>query len=186
MTSCVSWLAMPPAAAYSGFTVLQQHLWHLLPQRHAHPLPSWPFTWRTWRFSNVGAQRPRMPCLSCLALRTVHAWHCCGPLEDTHCSSSHQLYQHVSNIMYRCLCTAGPDGDTAIHLACLYGQKGCVEALIAAGCKLDPINSEDGTTPLHDAAAGGYAGIAQLLFDKAGLGMVPLLVSKCSVVSGFR
>jgi ankyrin repeat protein len=71
-------------------------------------------------------------------------------------------------------------------LACLYGQKGCAEALIAAGCKLDPINSEDGTTPLHDAAAGGYAGIAQLLFDKAGLGMVPLLVSKCSVVSGFQ
>lgn len=61
-----------------------------------------------------------------------------------------------------------------------------MEALIAAGCMLDPINSEDGTTPLHDAAAGGYAGIAQLLFDKAGLGMVPLLVSKCSVVSGFR
>jgi ankyrin repeat protein len=88
--------------------------------------------------------------------------------------------------MYRCLCTAGPDGDTAIHLACLYGQKGCAEALIAAGCKLDPINSEDGTTPLHDASAGGYAGIAQLLFDKAGLGMVPLLVSKCSVVSGFQ
>jgi hypothetical protein len=47
-----------------------------------------------------------------------------------------------------------------------------VEALIAAGCKLDPINREDGTSPLHDAAAGGYLGIAQLLLDKAGPAMV--------------
>lgn len=68
--------------------------------------------------------------------------------------------------------TPGPDGDAALHLACLYGNKPCVEALIAAGCKLDPINREDGTSPLHDAAAGGYLGIAQLLLDKAGPAMV--------------
>lgn len=71
---------------------------------------------------------------------------------------------------------AGPDGDTALHLACLYGHKACVDALVAAGCKLDPVNSEDGTSPLHDAAAGGYLDIVTLLLDKAGAGMVPLQV----------
>lgn len=70
----------------------------------------------------------------------------------------------------------GPDGDAALHLACLYGNKPCVEALIAAGCKLDPINRDDGTSPLHDAAAGGYLGIAQLLLDKAGPAMVTMQV----------
>lgn len=74
------------------------------------------------------------------------------------------------------LCPAGPDGDTALHLACLYGHKACVDALVAAGCKLDPVNSEDGTSPLHDAAAGGYLDIVTLLLDKAGAGMVPLQV----------
>lgn len=63
-------------------------------------------------------------------------------------------------------------------MACLYGNKPCVEALIAAGCKLDPINREDGTSPLHDAAAGGYLGIAQLLVDKAGPAMVTQQVSE--------
>lgn len=51
-----------------------------------------------------------------------------------------------------------------------------MDALVAAGCKLDPVNSEDGTSPLHDAAAGGYLDIVTLLLDKAGAGMVPLQV----------
>ena len=51
-----------------------------------------------------------------------------------------------------------------------------MDALVAAGCRLDPVNGDDGTTPLHDAAAGGYVAIAQLLLDKAGPGMVPLQV----------
>lgn len=74
------------------------------------------------------------------------------------------------------LMLTGPDGDTALHLACLYGHQACVEALIAAGCKLDPVNSDDNTSPLHDAAAGGYLGIVQLLLDKAGPGMISLQV----------
>lgn len=77
------------------------------------------------------------------------------------------------------ICTklvTGPDGDTALHLACLYGHKPCVEALVAAGCALGPVNTEDGTTPLHDAAAGGYLELVQLLVDKSGCGMIPLQV----------
>jgi ankyrin repeat protein len=68
--------------------------------------------------------------------------------------------------------TPGPDGDTALHLACLYGHQQCVELLLQEGAKADPVNPEDGTTPLHDAAAGGYAGIVQLLLEKAGPGSI--------------
>eukprot|EP00882_Tetradesmus_deserticola_P008783 GHRQ01009263.1.p1 GENE.GHRQ01009263.1~~GHRQ01009263.1.p1 ORF type:complete len:250 (+),score=113.48 GHRQ01009263.1:212-961(+) len=68
----------------------------------------------------------------------------------------------------------GPDGDTALHLACLYGHQQCVELLLQAGATASPVNPEDGTTPLHDAAAGGYAGIVQLLLEKADPGSIGL------------
>jgi ankyrin repeat protein len=64
--------------------------------------------------------------------------------------------------------TTGPDGDTALHLACLYGHLPCVQQLLAAGCKGGAVNSEDGTSPLHDAAAGGHLAIVQLLLSQAG------------------
>ncbi|KAF6264846.1 ankyrin repeat-containing domain protein [Scenedesmus sp. NREL 46B-D3] len=70
--------------------------------------------------------------------------------------------------------TPGPDGDTALHLACLYGHQQCVELLLREGATADPVNPEDGTTPLHDAAAGGYAGIVQMLLERAGPGNVGL------------
>lgn len=70
--------------------------------------------------------------------------------------------------------TPGPDGDTALHLACLYGHQQCAELLLQEGAKADAVNPEDGTTPLHDAAAGGYAGIVQMLLEKSGPGSVSL------------
>lgn len=71
-------------------------------------------------------------------------------------------------MLHACVPRAGPDGDTALHLACLYGHQACVEQLLAAGCAADVVNAEDGTSALHDAAAGGYLGIVQLLLSKAG------------------
>lgn len=68
--------------------------------------------------------------------------------------------------------TPGPDGDTALHLACLYGHAQCVELLLQEGARADVINAEDGTTALHDAAAGGYVEIAQLLLNKTGPSIV--------------
>lgn len=68
--------------------------------------------------------------------------------------------------------TPGPDGDTALHLACLYGRRDCAELLLQEGCKADPVNPEDGTTPLHDAAAGGYLDIVKLLLSKSGTSMI--------------
>lgn len=62
--------------------------------------------------------------------------------------------------------TPGSDGDTALHLAALYGHTGCAKILLDAGAKAD-IADEDGAVPLHDAAAGGYRDLAELLLDNA-------------------
>ena len=53
-------------------------------------------------------------------------------------------------------CSSGPDGDTALHLSCLYGHLECARVLLDAGADADVVNEEDGSTALHDAAAGGY------------------------------
>ncbi|KAJ6871156.1 hypothetical protein NC652_036732 [Populus alba x Populus x berolinensis] len=46
------------------------------------------------------------------------------------------------------------DGDTALHLTCLYGYCPCVQLLLERGANLEA-KDEDGAIPLHDACAGG-------------------------------
>ncbi|XWS59605.1 hypothetical protein CRYUN_Cryun08bG0136500 [Craigia yunnanensis] len=46
------------------------------------------------------------------------------------------------------------DGDTALHLACLYGFLPCVQLLLERGANFEA-KDEDGAVPLHDACAGG-------------------------------
>ncbi|KAK1400196.1 putative NAD(+) ADP-ribosyltransferase [Heracleum sosnowskyi] len=58
------------------------------------------------------------------------------------------------------------DGDTALHLACLYGHLPCVQILLERGASLES-KDEDGAIPLHDACAGGYTDIVQLLLNNA-------------------
>lgn len=58
------------------------------------------------------------------------------------------------------------DGDTALHLTCLYGHLPCVRLLLERGANLEA-EDEDGGIPLHDACAGGYVEIAQLLLNTA-------------------
>ncbi|GMY14838.1 poly [ADP-ribose] polymerase tankyrase [Fagus crenata] len=58
------------------------------------------------------------------------------------------------------------DGDTALHLACLYGHSPCVQLLLERGANLEA-KDEDGAIPLHDASAGGFIEIAQLLLNSA-------------------
>jgi hypothetical protein len=67
-----------------------------------------------------------------------------------------------------CVSLPGPDADTALHLAALYGRARVAALLLEAGA--DPLveNPEDKTLALHDAAAGGYDEIVEMLLEKAG------------------
>jgi len=56
------------------------------------------------------------------------------------------------------------DGDTALHLCCLYGYLPCVQLLLDRGASPE-IKDEEGAIPLHDACAGGYTEIVQLLIN---------------------
>lgn len=58
------------------------------------------------------------------------------------------------------------DGDTALHLTCLYGHLSCVQLLLERGANIEA-KDEDGAIPLHDACAGGYTEIVQLLLNRA-------------------
>lgn len=69
-------------------------------------------------------------------------------------------------IMRSPLGMVGPTGDTALHLACLHGHYEIAQFLLDMGHAANVVD-EDGATPLHDAAAGGYLSILGLLLDKA-------------------
>jgi ankyrin repeat protein len=62
--------------------------------------------------------------------------------------------------------TPGPDSDTALHVASLYGHLECVRLLLSAGARAD-VPDEDQALPLHDAAAGGFALICTELIQRA-------------------
>ncbi|KAM0945101.1 putative NAD(+) ADP-ribosyltransferase [Dioscorea sansibarensis] len=59
------------------------------------------------------------------------------------------------------------DGDTLLHLSCLYGHLPCVQLLLQRGANLES-RDEEGAIPLHDACAGGFTEIVQLIFNTAG------------------
>ncbi len=62
--------------------------------------------------------------------------------------------------------TPGPDGDTALHLASVYGQEDVVRCLLENGA--DPtVTDDDHALALHDAASGGHMGCARLLLQAA-------------------
>ena len=63
--------------------------------------------------------------------------------------------------------STGPDGDTALHLAALYGHAQCVQMLLGAGANV-AVRDADGGTPLHDACAGGFEAIVGMLLAAAG------------------
>ena len=60
--------------------------------------------------------------------------------------------------------TKGADGDTPLHVACLYGHADLVRALLAKNAN-PRVTDGDGGTPLHDASAGGHMEIVQMLVD---------------------
>ncbi|KAJ3682549.1 hypothetical protein LUZ60_015122 [Juncus effusus] len=56
------------------------------------------------------------------------------------------------------------DGDTVLHLACLYGHLACVQFILEKGASLE-IKDEEGAIPLHDACAGGFTEIVKCILD---------------------
>lgn len=62
----------------------------------------------------------------------------------------------------------GPEGDTALHLACLYGHTDVARTLLEAGHGAAVLD-DNGGTPLHDAAASGHLDIVQLLLQQPGV-----------------
>lgn len=58
------------------------------------------------------------------------------------------------------------DGDTVMHLCCLYGYLPCVQLLVERGANLAPKDAE-GAIPLHDACAGGFVGLVQFIISSA-------------------
>ncbi|XP_078173399.1 ankyrin repeat family protein [Carex rostrata] len=58
------------------------------------------------------------------------------------------------------------DGDTVLHLACLYGHLACVEYILQRGANLE-IKDEEGAIPLHDACAGGFTEIVSYILNFA-------------------
>jgi hypothetical protein len=60
--------------------------------------------------------------------------------------------------------TKGADGDTPLHVACLYGHADLVRALLAKNAN-PRVTDGDGGTPLHDASAGGHMEIVRMLVD---------------------
>ena len=56
----------------------------------------------------------------------------------------------------------GEDGDTALHIASLYGQEAVVRECLQRGARPQEVD-EDGSTALHDACASGFCAIVELL-----------------------
>ena len=56
----------------------------------------------------------------------------------------------------------GEDGDTCLHIGCLYGKLAIVQECLSRGADVRA-RDEDNSTPLHDAAAGGHDAIVRLL-----------------------
>ncbi|PUZ42865.1 hypothetical protein GQ55_9G616100 [Panicum hallii var. hallii] len=58
------------------------------------------------------------------------------------------------------------DGDTLLHLACLYGHLPCAQLLLERGASLE-CKDEEGAIPLHDACAGGFTEMVQYMLNFA-------------------
>ena len=61
--------------------------------------------------------------------------------------------------------TAGEDGDTPLHIGCLYGKLEVVEECLRRSADVKA-RDEDNSTPLHDCCAGGHEALARLLLSR--------------------
>ncbi|KAF5839770.1 tankyrase-1-like protein [Dunaliella salina] len=62
----------------------------------------------------------------------------------------------------------GPDGDTALHVASLFGSAQIVQLLLSKGARPDTKNASDGSLAHHDAAASGHLDILKMITEASG------------------
>ena len=67
----------------------------------------------------------------------------------------------------------GPEGDTCLHLACVYGHEAVFTTLLESGANVE-VRDENGSTCLHDACASGSLAMVTLLLELA-----PGLLAHC-------
>lgn len=96
-------------------------------------------------------------------------------LEACENGAADRLSALLANLTVADLEMPGPDGDTALHLAALYGHLDCVKLILEKGCQADAANEEDGSTAMHNAAAGGFLEMVQLLLEKSSAAAVNAL-----------
>jgi ankyrin repeat protein len=82
-------------------------------------------------------------------------------IEDSHISEAIEFLSSGS-VSPDC---RGVDGDTPLHLACLYGHEELAAFLLERNVDVDAVD-EDNSVPLHNASAGGYVSIVQMLLGK--------------------
>jgi ankyrin repeat protein len=80
-------------------------------------------------------------------------------VEDSDASRAGELLTEVDASL---IDTLGPEGDTLLHVACVYGHEDCVRLLLQHNASTSIVDEDNGTV-LHDAAASGYDS-SQLLF----------------------
>jgi ankyrin repeat protein len=72
-------------------------------------------------------------------------------IEDGDVDTSRDLLQQLPPNL---IDTIGPEGDTLLHLACLYSHEECVKLLLEYNASVH-VRDEDNSCVLHDSSAGG-------------------------------
>ncbi|GAA6214593.1 ankyrin repeat domain-containing protein 27 isoform X1, partial [Lates japonicus] len=93
-----------------------------------------------------------------------------------------QIFNHIVSVLQLLLLhykanTDAQDnnGNTPLHLACMYGHEDCVKALVyydVQTCRLD-LQNDKGDMALHMAARWGYEGIIQVLLENGASTNIP-------------
>jgi Ankyrin repeats (3 copies) len=78
----------------------------------------------------------------------------CAAVEHGDAKEAADLLDSCGEVCRENIDILGPEGDTLLHIACLYAHEDCARLLLSRGASAD-VRDEDASTVLHDAAASG-------------------------------